>query len=272
MTGDSDIARWLRVRLEYGALPVRRLVDDVRSSTPVARWGRPLAVGLSLLFIAFAALRLYATATVTYEGLIAYDYGHYLDATRRWIDIGTPYLASEVAGPFDYAPLTFLHPPTSLPFFALFLPLPAILWWAIPLGIVAASVAAYRPAAWTWPVMAASLAFPGFAAVMVVGNTDMWAWAAFALALRFGWPAALLAAIKPSLAVLALVGIRRRSTWIAGVLVVAVALLFGDLWWQWAMVVINSPGNLDYSRQNLPWLLMPAIAWLGRTSAQRRGD
>jgi hypothetical protein len=231
----------------------------------VARWGHPLAVGLSLLFLAFAGLRLYATATVTFAGLLAYDYGHYLDATRRWLETGTPYLHSEVAAPFDYAPLTFLHPPTSLPFFALFLFLPAILWWAIPLGIVAASVAAYRPAAWTWPIMAASLAIPGLSGVLVVGNTDMWAWAAFALALRFGWPAALLAAIKPSLAVLALVGIRHRSTWIVGAVVVVAALLFGDLWRQWVMVVINSPGNLDYSRQNVPWLLMPAIAWLGRS-------
>ena len=262
-------AQSLGLKFREVVAPLGRKLDSVRGSPGVMRWGRPVAIGLSILFVAFAALRLYATATLTYEGLLGYDYGHYLDATRRWIDIGTPYLPSEVAAPFDYAPLTFLHPPTSLPFFAIFLPLPAILWWAIPLAIVAISVAAYRPAAWTWPVMAASLAFPGFAAVMVVGNTDMWAWAAFALAIRWGWPAALLVAVKPSLAVLGLVGITRRSTWIVGLLVVVVAMFFGDLWWQWGMVVINSPGNLDYSRQNLPWLIMPAIAWAGRASSQR---
>jgi len=235
----------------------------------VDRWGGPLAFGLTLLLLGFAGLRLYATATLTFAGLAGYDLGHYLDGTRRWIETGTPYLASEVAAPFDYAPLTFLHPPTSLPFFAAFLVLPPILWWALPIGIVAAVVAAYRPAAWTWPLMAAGLITPGFATALVVGNSNIWVWAFFALAVRFKWPAAVLAAFKPSLMVLGLAGMGRSSTWMVASLIGFSSLVFGSLWWQWVMVVINSPAGWNYSLGNLPWLVLPAFAFLGRTSNHR---
>lgn len=231
----------------------------------MTRWGRPIAVGLTVLFLGFAVLRLWATSTSTFAGLAGLDLGHYLDATRRWIDVGTPYLASEVAAPFDYAPLTFLHPPTSLPLFAAFLVLPSFLWWAIPLATVGAVVASFRPAVWTWPLMAACLTAPGLAGVIVVGNSDMWTWAWFALALRYGWPAVMLVALKPSLALLAIVGIRRPSMYVVGSVVAFLSIAFGDLWWQWIAVVLNSPGNLAYSIGNLPWLVLPAVAWAGRS-------
>ena len=73
-----------------------------------------------------------------------------------------------------------------------------MLWWAIPLGIVAWSIVAWRPAVWTWPVIAALLSLSRFMIPLIVGNTDLWVWAAIALGLRWGWPS-LLVAVKPSL-------------------------------------------------------------------------
>jgi hypothetical protein len=195
--------------------------------------------------------------------LWGYDFGHYLDAASRWLGTGTPYLPDDVAGSFDYSPLTFLHPPVALLLFTPFLILPAALWWIIPLGCVAWSVWSWRPAPWSWPLLAAAVAYPRFHAMVIVGNTDLWVWAAIALGLRFGWPA-LAVVIKPSLALLALAGVRHRSFWLAIPIVGLACIPFGSLWLEWIAVVQNSPGDIGYSIPSLPWLVSPVIAWIAR--------
>lgn len=229
-----------------------------------ARWGRPLAVSLTLVFVAIGIAVLWAGMAGVGQRIVGLDIGHYLDATRRWLETGTPYLASEVAGPYEIAPLTFLHPPVALYLFVPFLALPLALWWAIPLGIVAWSVVSWRPADWTWPIMAALLALSRFHIPLIVGNTDLWVWAAIALGLRLAWPA-LLVVIKPSLFPFALIGARHRSWWIAAAIVVIISLPFGSLWFDWVSVIRNAPKDLSYSIPNVPWLLVPVIAWAART-------
>jgi hypothetical protein len=195
--------------------------------------------------------------------IVGLDVGNYLAATHRWIETGTPYLAAEVSGPFQIAPTTFLHPPVALYLFVPFLVLPLVLWWAIPIGIVIWCIASWRPADWTWPVMVGLLALTRFMVPLIVGNTDLWVWAAIAAGLRFGWPAVLVA-IKPSLIPFALIGVRRRIWWLAGLVVLVASVPFGSLWVDWISVVRNAPKDLGYSIPNVPWLAIPILAWAAR--------
>lgn len=199
------------------------------------------------------------------QQVVGLDIGHYLDATRRWLEIGTPYVPYQVAGPFPMTDgSTFLHPPIALYLFAPFLILPLVFWWVIPVGIVAWTILAWRPAYWSWPIIAAVLALSRFHVPLIVGNSDLWIWAAIAAGLRFGWPA-LLVVVKPSLLPFMILGIWRRSWWIAALLVAFLSIPFGSLWLEWMSVIRNAPIDLRYSLIDLPWLLIPVLAWMART-------
>jgi hypothetical protein len=227
------------------------------------RWYRPVAFGVSLLILVCGAtlLAVFWPPNAVHAGG---DLVHYLDGVRRWWSTGSPYLPNEVAGTFDYNVETFLHPPISLPFFAPWLVLPAILWWAVPLGITAALVVSWRPAPWTWPLIAFGLGQPPFHQALLWGNSDLWIMAALGLGLVAGWPAAFIF-IKPTLAFLAPVGYRRRSWWILTAALGVACLPFGLLWIDWTRVVLNSPAEPWYGLRNLAWVAIPLIAWAGRT-------
>jgi hypothetical protein len=242
------------------------IARDLAPSRPAwsLRWGRPLAVGLTLMLAAAGIIELRAALSEIGVGIIGLDIGHYLDGTRRWLETGSPYLPDEVRGRFDFAPLTFLHPPIALYLFLPFLFLPTVLWWAIPLGIVGWSIASWRPAAWSWPILVGGLVFSRFHVPLIVGNTDLWVWAGVAAGLRFGWPA-LVVVVKPSLGPLVLAGARHRSWWIGAAVVAAACIPFGSLWLDWLAVIRNSPAGLAYSVASLPWLAVPIVAWLARS-------
>lgn len=227
------------------------------------RWYRPVAFGLSVLILVCGAALL-AVFWPPNAVHIGEDFVHYLDGVQRWWSTGSPYLPNEVAGTFDFEVDTFLHPPISIPFFALWLVLPAILWWAIPLGITGALVVAWRPAPWTWPLIAFGLGQPQFHQALLWGNSNLWVMAALGLGLVAGWPAAFIF-IKPTLAFLALVGCRRRWWWVLTGALALACLPFGLLWIDWTRVVLNSPAEPDYSLRHLPWVAIPLIAWAGRT-------
>jgi hypothetical protein len=228
------------------------------------KWTRPAAVGLTLALAAAGIVELRAALSDIGVSIIGLDIGHYLDGTRRWLDTGSPYLQAEVAASFDFGPLTFLHPPLGLWLFLPFLFLPAVLWWAIPLGVVASLIVSWRPAPWTWPLMVGALVFSRFHVPLIVGNTDLWVWAGVAAGLRFGWPA-LVVAVKPSLGPLVLAGARHRSWWIGAAIVAAACIPFGALWLDWLAVIRHSPFGLTYSISNLPWLVVPIVAWAARS-------
>jgi hypothetical protein len=239
-------------------------VADMAARYRDSRWLGPLAVGLlgaALIVFLWALLGPYGRANLDW------DRAHYLSATARWLDTGTPYLAEEVAASFDYQPDTFLHPPVALLLFLPFRWLPAIVWYAIPISIVVVLVLSWRPARWTWPILAACLAWPRTSGMLIVGNTDLWVAACVALGLRWGWGWALIA-VKPSFAPLALLGVRRRDFRIAVAVVGAVSIPFGRLWLDWFSVVVHAPGGILYSVLGLPLVLLSAVAYSGRT---RRG-
>jgi hypothetical protein len=233
-----------------------------------SRWLGPLAVGLvgaAVIVLLWALLGPYGR---TY---LDWDRAHYLAATARWLEMGTPYLAQDVAGPFDYQPDTFLHPPVALLLFLPFRWLPAIAWYAIPILIVGVIVARWHPARWTWPIMAACLAWPRTSGMLIVGNSDLWVAAFVALGLHWGWGWALIA-LKPSFAPLALLGVRRRGFWFAVSVLVVVSCTFGQLWLDWFSVVLHAPGGVLYSILGLPLVLLPAVAYAGRTRTGKSPD
>lgn len=226
-----------------------------------SRWLGPVAVGLvgaAVVILMWALLGPYGR---TY---LDWDRAHYLSATARWLDTGTPYLAQEVAAPFDYQPDTFLHPPVALLLFLPFRWLPAIAWYAFPIAVVTILVYRWHPGPWTWPIMAACLAWPRTSGMLIVGNTDLWVAAFVALGLQWGWGWALIA-LKPSFAPLAALGVRRRGFWLGLAVLGAVSCTFGRLWLDWLSVVVHTPGGLLYSVLGLPLILLPAVAYAGRT-------
>lgn len=237
-------------------------VDATKPAAP--RDGRRLVFfALTVVILLLAAFRLYGTVTLPeWQPFFGTDLIHYELAVDRWLATGSPYPPDQVAAPFDYDQRTFLHPPISLPFFLVWKVVPWPLYWILPLGLLAFVVGSYRPRPWTWPLMALPLLLYPIGGMLISGNTDLWAWGIFAAGVKWGWPVVFLA-LKPSVALGALVGIRHRWTWIAGGLVLLACLPFGGLWIDWAKVMLNSPASLFYSAGNVWMFAIPLLAKLG---------
>jgi hypothetical protein len=233
----------------------------------IARWYRPAMFGLTLVVLALGAVAAWMAWTRAADlGRVGADLALYLDSTRRWLDGGSFYPARQLAGPYFITDGDVLYPPTTILLFAAFLVLPAALFWAVPLGITAWITVRYRPAPWTWPLIALCLAYIPTTVKIVHGNPFIWATAAAALGTAYGWPS-LLVLVKPSLAPFALVGIRHRSWWVGLVVVGVVAVLFAPLWSDYLSVLRNSrnEAGILYSLSDVPLMLVPLIAYVGRT-------
>lgn len=231
-----------------------------------ARWiTRCVCATLAVVILIAAAQSLLAW-WATDPNLIGSDlrYG-YLVGAQRFLETGSPYSPDQLAGPWTLGAHSFVHPPAALPLFASFLILPLPLWWVLPLGITGYAIARQRPAPWAWVVMALCLAWPRSVGSVLVGNTDIWAMAAVAAGTIWGWPVVLLA-IKPTFAPLALVGARRRSTWIAGVAGLAFVIVTAPLWLDWWTAIRNAHLDWTYSLWNLPLVVLPLVAWAGRSA------
>lgn len=193
------------------------------------------------------------------------DYHFYRDVGVRWLANGSYYLPEQLAGPYDLRPMfTVLYPPTALLLFVPFGVLPWVLWWAVPIALLGYALWTFRPAAWAWVVMLTLMAWPHAIGSYLFGNTDMWATAFIALGLRFGWPAVLVA-LKPLYLPFALVGARRRSFWVAGVMLGAFSLLMFPLWKDYSVAMTNIRIDASYWLLSIPLLSIPLVAWRGRT-------
>jgi hypothetical protein len=199
------------------------------------------------------------------------DHDLYDGVTRRWLGGGGYFEPYQLAGPYQIRAGDVLYPPVAL---ALFVPFSAAgaagaaAWWLIPLLGTAGALAWLRPRPIVWPLMALCASNPTTLLKIWTGNPVMWSMLALAVATvgprwRFAAPFVLL---KPSLAPFALFGAGNR-TWRAGAAVLLLACLpFGSLWGDWVASVLNSRGGgLLYSTLELPLLLLPLVAWFGRT-------
>lgn len=227
-------------------------------------------IRFAILFATGTLLALAAIWTVQLWGIISshpsgpgVDFHQYQGHVERWLTTGQFYLPRQLAGPTQVMDGDPLYPPIALYLLVPFHWLPEILWWVPPLAVLVYAVARFRPRMWTWPLIAAALAYPRSEAMIFYGNPGMWINAAIAAGLLWGWPAAFVL-VKPSLGPFALVGIRHRSWWLALAVLAVAAIPFGTLWIDYFTVLRNSSVPLTYSMLDLPLALVPVVAWLGR--------
>ena len=195
----------------------------------------------------------------------------YTDATRRLLSGGSWYLDHQLSGPYEITQGDVLYPPVTAWFFALWLVLPAPTFSAIPVVITAAIVWRFRPAPWTWPLIALCIAWPMVPLKILRLNPNVWLMAAVATGLVWRWPGAFVV-LKPSMLPFALVGIRSKGWWITAALlaVASVPVLTATL--QYPQVILNSRGGgLLYSLPDVPFLLLPLIAWAGSRTRRLAG-
>jgi hypothetical protein len=231
---------------------------------------KPAICGVLTLVILADATR-YWIAVALKPGLLAryasVDYDLYMTVTRAWL-AGQPfYHAYQLAGPYTITAGAVLYPPSALYLFVPFTLVPAVLWWAIPLGVTACAVWRLRPVLAAWPLIAFCAWWPTSGLKILTGNPDMWVMAAVALGCLYGWPF-VVGLLKPSLFPFALLGVGWRSWWIALAALVLLSLPFGGLWLDWLHALLNSRagglgGGLLYSTQEVPLVCLPLAAWLG---------
>jgi hypothetical protein len=195
------------------------------------------------------------------------DFTLSIEAAERWLHGGGFYYPFQLTGPYTVWPWAEIYPPPALLLYLPWLVLPAVLWWAIPIGVTSWVVWSWRPRPLAWAAIALLLAWPTTVALVYWGNSGMWFVSALAAATRWGWPGALIL-VKLGLAPFALVGIWRRSWWLAAAGVAGACLLFLPMWPDYvtAMRNLETDGPFFlYSVSSVPTMLIPIFAWLGRT-------
>ena len=237
-------------------------------------WGRAILRSLTVVIVALAVIEIGQHLLGPFgQRFLGNDLDGYLAGARRFLETGSPYLPEQLSGSWPLQPDSFIHPPVALLLFVPFLVLPALSWWAIPLGLTAAAIVRMRPALWAWPCMALGLLWPRTAGILIAGNSDMWVAATVGIALAWSLPTTVLLVFKPSYLLLALIGIPWRSWWIAAVAMAIVCVLFGQLWFDYVTALRGATLDPLYSLYNAPYVLIPLVAWIARTrpSPHRRG-
>lgn len=237
-----------------------------------ARYTRAFYVTVSIALVAvIVAETVFLWYSIDEQHALALDYRWFVGIAQRWLDTGQLFADHQLTGPYTVETLVdFLYPPTALLLFLPFIWLPAFLWWLIPLGVFAGSIALLRPALWAWPLILACIAWPQTISQILYGNTNMWVAAAVAAGVVWAWPSVLVL-LKPSLLPFALVGINHRSWWLALGVLVLISIPFGGLWPDYVTAMRNSDLGPLHALRTIPFFLAPLIAWLGRTVDDRRG-
>ncbi|MBF6605803.1 MAG: hypothetical protein IVW53_09515 [Chloroflexi bacterium] len=190
------------------------------------------------------------------------DWLGYRAGFDRLLATGSPYAPFELAGPFTPEHLDFIHPPNFLvlvaPFAVLPHPIDFILWDAIPIAVFCYLLRGL--VWWAWPAVAVlsmtnSLQYP-----ILNGNSSLFLCAVFGLGIRFGWPVGLLA-MKPTLAPLAIVGLRRPIP--TAILAIVPILLTVPLIPDYLTVLRNMQGvPISYSIANYSLIALAVLPWL----------
>ncbi len=231
---------------------------------------RPIWIGLTMMIlVAAAAESALLFGIIDDQSAVGGDLGYYQHVAQRWLDTGVYYTDRQLSGPYQVqTQVDNLYPPHALYLFVPFLFMPAALWWILPLGLVAYVVWWCRPAAWGLPILAILILFPKSPNLIIYGNSDMWITAAIAGGVRWGWPWVLVS-LKPSVSIFGVLGIRSRAWWLAAGVIGIVSLPFLALWLEYPRAMMNSNVTPWYSFSDLPFLILPIVAWL---VSARRGD
>jgi hypothetical protein len=252
--------------------PTSRAGAGGRRSGPATAYVRIFSLGLTAVFLVFAALEASVVIPPAYANgiTLGMDFTIYQDRAASWLAGDGFYYPYQLAGPYVVGAVAppALYPPTLLYVLVPFTVLPAFLWWAIPLGVISASLWRLRPPIWTWPMLAAILCYPRTWIILVYGNPALWALAALTAGLVWKWPLAFVP-LKPTLAPFALLGIRSKAFWAGVAIGLALALPFGGLWADYFTALRNARNGmgLEYLVGELPIALILVLA-----SAARRVD
>jgi hypothetical protein len=231
---------------------------------------RPLRTACLVIAGTFVVLALYNLSILvprmaSSPGSLGVDFHTMLDHTRRWLSGGNYYLERQLHGQYPWFGGESLYPPPMALFVAPFAILPELVWWIIPLGLVAYSLVRSRPAAWALAVIAVALWYPRTEEIVLYGNFSMWVAGAVAAGTIWGWPA-LLVLLKPTLAPFALVGAWQRSWWVGLLVLGVVSLALLPMWADYTKAISGaSQGwneSWDYSLRDLPLVLVPVVGWL----------
>jgi hypothetical protein len=198
------------------------------------------------------------------------DYEFYRGLGVNWLDDGSFYQTHQLTSPYTIKTMVDnVYPPHALLLFVPFAFLPAVLWWAVPMTILANVLAYLRPARWAWVVILILVAWPRSITAYLLGNTDIWVVAILAAAIRWGWPAVFVT-LKPSFAPFVLLGVKRPWHTAATVLALLALVVLGmPLWFDYALAIGNLRLDAGYSLGSLPLMLVPIVARLAST---RKGD
>ena len=241
---------------------------DVLTGVP---WDR-VARSATLVVIGVAILAIVAQLVIgfPYTDLGGTDWGAdlrgYVEASRSWLAGDGFYLPRQLHGPYPIELGDVLYPPTVLYLFIPFLVLPYQLWWVLAVGLLGFVVWSWRPALWAVALILVCLAFPDQPVLYFRGAPVIVFAALVAAALRWKWPGALIL-LKPSILPFALIGIRTRGWWITAGILLVLTLPLIPLIPDWLRAVVDArgPAGWLYSVKDLPLLMVPVIAYLGRT-------
>lgn len=242
-------------------------------------WGKTAVVAWAVV----AALVLVLAFQLTYGILfteyapawVGSDYRLYMTASDRWLDGFGFYSDYQLAGPYEVRASEILYPPFALVLFVPFTVLPAVLWWAVPIGVTLAVIASHKPGPWRIAGMLALLALPiefgtSYSLSSIVsGNPVIWVVMFVALATR--WPVfGPFALLKFTLAPFALVGIRHRAWWVGLAALGVVALAFAPMWPDYLTTLVNAQGAGPlYSLRQVPLVMIPLVASYAGTPRPR---
>jgi hypothetical protein len=134
------------------------------------------------------------------------------------------------------------------------------------IGLLAYLIWSWRPSIWAVALILVCVAYPNNAITIFRGAPVIVAAAVVGAALRWKWPGALIL-LKPSILPFALIGIRTRGWWVTAAILAVLTLPLLPLIPDWLRAVLDSRGygGLLYSARDLPFLLIPVFAYLGRT-------
>jgi len=227
-------------------------------------------VTLTVMGVAILAIVVQLWLGFPYASLGGTDWGAdlrgYVEASRSWLAGDGFYLPRQLHGPYPIELGDVLYPPTVLYLFLPFLVLPYQLWWVLAVGLLGFVVWSWRPALWAVALILVCLAFPNQPVLYFRGAPVIVFAALVAAALRWKWPGALIL-LKPSILPFALIGIRTRGWWITAGILLLLSLPLVPLIPDWLLAVVDArgPEGLLYSVKDLPLLMVPVIAYLGRT-------
>lgn len=226
-----------------------------------------IAVTVAILVLVVVELVYGLLGPPNWRAAVGWDLSVYANLSRKLFSGGGWFPPQELSGPFQLATIQeVLYPPVVAYVFAPFMFLPIGALWIMVAGTMAWLFREWRPALWTWPLMALCLLWPLTLLKGLSGTSTVLITMAVGLGLRYRWPFALIL-IKPSFLPLALIGIRSRGWWICVGVLVLLTLPYLTETLQYPTVLMNargSHGGALYSLEDAPMIAIPVLAWLGR--------